>query len=435
MKRLSTGSVHWAGSRLKNTRWSCGRIVALGLFVILAGVSGISSPAMAEVARYQQTLDVIDAVYLPGLEKVVYVDHLGAVGGIKVDGSVATASILSRTDNEDFTCLLKLDDGHVLIGSSRGKLYRFDGETVTEVAQLSEHQDPLLSLSVSDGTYWATGARGLIATSANAEDWSIVEIDQVVQPSLAMSAGETGTLYFGVANIVGDTVKISGTVNGKPAVSDQDYRFFPDEGMIEIVNPFDENSAPAISFNFRPGPPFLPGDVSWNVVLQENGRLTLAGEFGMIFQSDDGAQSWVRRNGRISKTEASQSYWIAGHANGNRIVLGGAAGLVGTSDDGGVTWQQLPRPGNEGVFGVRLQGEKMFIAGAVGLVGEYTGAGQSADQGPWKLVDRSATNLYSWLKTFVELDDGGLLLLGGTSTALAYDGEGWKRIQMTLGQE
>jgi hypothetical protein len=435
VKRFSTGSIHWAGSRIRKMTRACGRIAVLGFLMALTGPFGAGSPAMAEVARYQQTLDVIDAVYLPALKKVVYVDHLGAVGGIQVDGTTATASILSRTENEDFTCLLKLDASNVLIGSSRGKLYKFDGEKVMEVTELSEYQEPLLSLSVSDGTYWATGARGLIARSSDAKDWSIVEIDQVVQPSLALPVGETGTLFFGVANIVSETVQISGTVNGKPAVPDQDYRFFPDEGMIEIANPFDENSAPAIAFSFRPGPPFRPGDVSWNVVLQEGGRLTLAGEFGLIFQSVDGAQSWVRRNGRISKTEASQSYWISGDADDSQIILGGAAGLVGTSDDGGATWRQLPRPGNEGVFGVRLQGDKIFIAGAVGLVGEYNGAGKAADQEPWNLVDRSATNLYSWLKTFVEIDDGGLLLFGGTSTALAYDGDGWKRIQLTLGQE
>ena len=379
-----------------------------------------------EQDRYEQTLDVIDAVYSPKLKAVVYIDHKGSVGSINVGDAAAVARQMTRLPDEDFTALLRMPGDQMLIGSARGKLYRFDGSELDELVELSEYQDPILALSVLGDTYWASGARGLLAKSTNVKDWEPVEVGQVRQPPMPLPAGETGTLYFGVANIIANTVKIVGSVKGKPAVADRDYTFFPDEGMIEITNPFDEVSAPSIAFDFRPGPPFQGGDVSWNVILQDDGRITIAGEFGLIFQSDDGGKSWVRRNGRISKTEAAQSYWISGFIDGSKIALGGAAGLVGTSDDRGENWVQLPRPGREGVFGVRLHdGGKLYVSGAVGLAGTF-------EAGQWNLVDRSATNLFSWMKSFVELEDGGLLLLGGNSTALAYQDGEWERLKLTI---
>lgn len=416
-----TNDVDLRKARRRFRAWGGG--VALLLALSLAG--GLAAQE-DDVARFEQTMDVIDAVLLPEQKKIIYVNHQGVVGTIDVNGAAATVREILRESDEDFTCLLKMTDGQVLIGSSRGKLYRFDGDSITEVVELSEYQDPILALSVLGDTYWAAGARGLLAKSTDAKEWEIVEVGQVKQPPMPFSAGETGTLYFGVANITMDTVVISGTVGGKAAVADRDYTLHPDEGMIDILNPFDEVSAPSIAFDFQSGPPFQTGDVTWNVVLQKPDRVTIAGEFGLIFQSDDGGQSWIRRNGRITKTEAAQYYWISGHSVGDKMALGGAAGLVGTSDDQGETWVQLPRPGRDGVFGVRLSDSgKLFISGAVGLAG-------SLESGNWNLVDRSATNLYSWMKTFVELEDGSLLLLGGNSTALVYrDGE-WERMQFTI---
>lgn len=428
MKCFFQGLVLQAGSGLFGTEMNGIKLRCLGL----AALVGVLVPgpvwSQDESGSYKQTLDVIDAVYSTSLSKTIYIDHTGAVGSIEVNGTTATVRQLTRLTDEDFTVLLKIEDDQILIGSAKGKLYRFDGTDLNEVAELSEYQDPILALSVLDGSYWATGARGLIATSTDAKDWQILEIGDVRQPPMALPGGVSGTLYFGVANIVSDTVKVTGMVKGKPAVAEEDYVFYPDEGMIEIINPFDAESSPSVAFDFRPGPPFQAGDVSWNIVLQNNGRTTLAGEFGLIFQSDDNGETWVRRNGRITKTEAAQSYWISGYLAGDQIVLGGAAGLVGTSEDSGENWVQLPRPGREGVFGVRYHnGNKLYVAGAVGLAGTY-------DDDTWNLVDRSATNLYSWMKSFVELENGTLLLLGGNSTALTYSNGEWERIQLNIEQ-
>lgn len=429
MAKLLWGPGNRASGAVAISAWRRFCVWGGGLAIIIALV--VSFPAGLKAAEgdtgsYVKTLDVIDAVFLPKLGKIAYITQKGAVGTIDVNGSVATAREIARLPDENFTCVLNVGGDQLLIGTSGGKLFRFDGENITEVAALSEYKDPILSLSVVDSTFWVTGGRGLLAKSTDAKEWEIVEVGRVKQPPMPFTAGETGTLYFGVANILTDTVVVSGTVEGKPAVADQDYAFHSDEGMIDILNPFDEVSAPSIAFDFQSGPPFQAGDVTWNVVLQKDGRLTIAGEFGLIFQSDDGGQSWVRRNGRITKTEAAQYYWISGQSVGDKIVLGGAAGLVGASDDRGETWVQLPRPGREGVFGVRLQnGERIFISGAVGLAGSF-------DEGEWNLVDRSATNLYSWLKTFVELADGSLILLGGNSTVLAYQNGEWERIQLTI---
>ena len=94
------------------------------------------------------------------------------------------------------------------------------------------------------------------------------------------------------------------------------------------------------------------------------------------------------------------------------MLLAGAAGAIRRSNDGGVTWEVLPAPSAEAIFGVSvLDGGKPAIAGAVGMMGTLEGS-------EWKLADRSALQLLSWLRTPVEMPDGSLVLLGGRSTVI-----------------
>ena len=102
---------------------------------------------------------------------------------------------------------------------------------------------------------------------------------------------------------------------------------YPDEGFVQFAVDFDETPAPTVEFIFNPGPPFRIGDVSWNTVLYDGKKVTVAGEFGMILQSTDDGETWVRRDGSVVKGEPTPAYWITGNQEGDRMTLAGAAGV------------------------------------------------------------------------------------------------------------
>ncbi len=377
--------------------------------------------------QYRSTVDIIGADYFAALHKVLFVTHGGEVGTINLEGNEARTQMLAHIPGVDFTSLAIASKDKALIGSSDGFLYGFDGKTLSKIIQFENFDEPIMDISVGPTEIWLAGARGLVAKSGKGVDWELVEITAIVQSPIAFPKGKLGNWYLGVANIDAATFQLTGAIDGRAPIPDQDYRLYPEEGMVEMLRPLDEQSNPFVSFEFRPGPPFRAGDISWNTVLQGNGHITLAGEFGLIAQSMDGGKTWIRRNGHITSEEPAPAYWIAGASRNDHMVLVGAAGAVADSSDGGTTWTRLPAPGKEAAFGVHINADETInVAGAVGLVARF-------EQGEWQIIDRSQENLYSWLKSFVELEDGRLLLLGGKSTALTRGaGDKWSRVKLRM---
>jgi photosystem II stability/assembly factor-like uncharacterized protein len=410
-------------------------ISAFNMAFLLAGLMALLSsfPAGAtpnkDGGRYQRTLDILDAAYLPGPKEVLVVGHYGLVGLLRIKGDRATVEPLKNMPKMDFETVSRISDNVALIGGSTGQLFRYENGELTKVAELSEFNEPVLDISVQKNSIWAVGSRGLFAHSTNGKDWEKLEVSKITQPAMAFPSRQPGTFYLGVANIDPESFKFDARINGKRPVPDVDYTLFPDEGTLRINNPLDANAPATVSFSFSPGPPFGSGDVSWNLVLQENGRITLAGEFGLVIQSKDGGRSWLRRNGKITTSEPGQSYWLAGEAKGNRLVLAGAAGMIMLSDDNGDTWKRLPKPSKEGIFGVSFTDNATpVVAGAVGLLGTLEGAN-------WALVDRTKLDLMSWVRTFVTLENGSTLLLGGRSTSLLYQNNLWKRLKLMIKED
>ena len=399
----------------------------LGMGVLLSGALASShaaneGAAQAAASGVRLKVDFLDASYAQGLGGIAVVGAHGMVGTLKPEGDGWRLHALEETVDDDFTTLGLYSDSQVLVGGSTGKLYMYDGDSITEVTKLSEYDEPVLDISCVDGKCWAVGARGMVTKSSDGKEWEEVEIRDVTQPMMTFESAEVADWYFGVSNIDLDSLKFSGNVGGEPAVEDEHFIMYPDEGFVQFAVDFDATPAPSVEFIFNPGPPFRTGDVSWNTVLYDGSTVTLAGEFGMILQSTDGGESWVRRDGSVVKGEPTPAYWITGKQEGNRMSLAGAAGVSSLSTDGGVTWKRQPRPGNEGIFGIDfLPSGSPIIAGAVGLIGTF-------DNGEWKLADRTRLKLLSWLKNPVVLEDGTVLMLGGRSTAIAFkDGE-WTRI-------
>lgn len=402
-----------------------------GLFLLFAvTATGFAQDQSGEVTEATKRMllktDLLDGAYLPGLKSIVVTGHHGVVGQLKVSDAAAKLELLAKHPDEDFTCLDAISDSLVLIGSATGKVYSYDGTTITELASLSEFNEPVLDISHEGNNIWVVGARGLLARSSDGQKFEAVEVKDVTQPLATFPSGKPADYYIGVSNITADTVQFNATVNGKPAVVDTDYTLYPDEGFLQVANQLDESPAPTITFKFNPGPPFRAGDVSWNVVLVANGKVTIGGEFGMVLQSEDNGVSWVRRDTRIVPHEPEPAYWLGGSSHGDQIWLVGAAGISAVSHDGGVSWNYNPPPGREGIFGITLLPDgKPLIAGAVGLIGVLDG-------NQWKLADRTQLHLLSWLKTPVLMPDGGILVLGGRATAIRFKDGAWTRVPVEL---
>ncbi|MGE0485340.1 MAG: hypothetical protein AB7Q81_14455 [Gammaproteobacteria bacterium] len=370
-------------------------------------------------------MDFLDAAYVPGFERVVVAGLHGMVGMLDVGADAALLTLAENAPEEDFTALARLSDTEVLLGSSTGHIYHFDGKAFEEIAELSEYNEPILDIAVDGGRVWVVGARGLVARSNDGKEFEVLEIRDVTQPETAMPGGQPADWYFGVSNLDTESVAINAMVNGAPAKADEDYILYPDEGFLQVQNQLDMDPPPTVAFKFSPGPPFRLGDVSWNVVLASDGKVTIAGEFGMILQSTDNGESWIRRNSEFVPHEPEPAYWLAGVQNGDTLWLTAAAGVSRRSSDGGVTWIDNPKPGREGIFGVTLLDGQPVISGAVGLIGKLDG-------GQWKLADRTALKLLSWLKTPVTMPDGSVLVMGGRATAIRFAGSEFVRVPVML---
>jgi hypothetical protein len=386
--------------------------------------------------RSPLVVDFTTATYLPSQKGVLVAGLHGLLGALRINAEgVAELSRFEADENIDFTAVEKLTDSEVLLGTSTGRLYNFDGKTLTDLGKITEFDEPVLDIAISGGKGWAVGSRGMLAKSADGKKWDVVTIDEIRQPEVKLPVITAASeAYFGVANIILDSVKITATKGGAPLVADTDYTFYPDEGFVQINANLDAQPAPAIAFQFHPGPAFKLGDVSWNVVMFEGDNVTIAGEFGMIVQSADGGTTWTRRDSVFTPKEPEQPYWITGTQSGNTMVLVGAAGAVHKSTDAGLTWTRLPPPSAEGLFGVALLPDGTpIIAGAVGMVGTFA-------NDKWELADRSKLKLLSWLKNTVAMPDGSTLLLGGRQTALSLKCAGstacqWQRVTVKTGEE
>lgn len=412
---------------MTNFRYQRAFAFAIALTVtVLCTSHSYAEDSQAGDNRTPLQVDFIGASYVPGLDGIVVAGLYGMVGVLKLENGELVLHRATNAPKSDFTAVAKYDDNLALVGSSTGRIYSFDGTTLTELGELSEYAEPVLSIVAVDGKAWAVGARGMIAKSADGKEWEIVEIDEVTQPPITWHDGKPADWYFGVSNIDVDSIKFNATVGGEPAVEEEHYIMFPDEGFVQNTVDFDMDSPPTIEFNFAPGPPFRAGDVSWNALLYDGKKITISGEFGMVFQSEDEGETWVRRDTNLVEGEPEPSYWLTGVQQGDTMFLAGAAGVSSKSTDGGITWTPQKRPGNEGIFGISLlENGDPLIAGAVGLIGRFDG-------NDWALADRTRLKLLSWLKNPVAMPDGTTLMLGGRSTAIRYEDDKWTRVKVNV---
>ena len=403
--------------------------IVAGLMALVLGQIGIAfAEGENEIDTSTMKIDFMGAIYLKE-SGVVVAGHNGMVGILDVKGDQATLTKIEKVPNEDFTAIQKISESEAFIGASNGNLYRFNGESVEFVTKVSEYEEPVLDIGHRDGTTWVVGARGMVAKSENSKEFEILDIQDVDMPRVNFPGGQPADWYLGVQNLDTETLSFKANINGKPAIEDEHYLLYPDEGFIQVHEQLDMNPPPSVASRFAPGPPFRGGDVSWNKVMLTDGLVTLAGEFGLIIQSSDSGKSWVRRNSKIVPREPEPAYWMSGMQNGKNMWLAGAAGVNAYSKDNGKTWRNNAKPGREGIFGVALADDGTpVISGAVGLIGQFK-------NDDWELADRTELKILSWLKNPVSLPDGSLLVLGGRATAISLKNGEYNKITVKLADE
>lgn len=403
------------------------------LSFVLAGACCLAPVLSAQESEdgsvsFVQTVDMVSAIYEDENKQIIFSGKSGVFGTLALAsaGGHTVAHIVKTGVKDDFLVIEKVANGGVLLGSSKGDIYSYQGDEVKKIASLSQYSEPVLDLDSNSDLIWASGGRGLVATSANGGgDWSAIEIGKVTQPALDVPSLEPGEWYLGVANIDAKSVIFDAQVNGRPAIIGEDFEIDMDEGRLIVINELDQGPV-SISFEFQPGPPYRGGDVTWSAVIADEDVVTLAGEFGLILQSEDSGNHWIRRNGVITREEPSQPYWLCGAARNGRIILGGAAGKIHLSEDNGVTWKSVPIDSQEGVFGVAfIDDNTPLVVGAVGLLGIYR-------DGNWSMADRTALGLRSWIKNILTTGDDAWIVLGGRSTALSFVNNEWRKLSVAV---
>ena len=414
-------------------RTRSGAAAFLALLMAASPAGQAADEAGAPTVGLSQGLfvEVMAADRLAGSGEILFAGNFGLLGLATVgeDGGLR-ARLLESGLEDDLIAVAALDAGGALVGSGAGRVHRFENGALGPPVEIGEYRVPVIDIETQGGVAWVVGARGLAARSADGgASWTPIELGRVRNPELTLDTTEPGLWYTGVANVVPETVELRANVGGRPAVADEHYVFSPDEGTLEILAALDADPVPTLRFEFVPGPPFQHHDVSWNVVLLSGQEVTLAGEFGLIVHSADGGRTWERLFAKLSRSEPEQPYWIAGDRRGDTLALVGAAGVAVRSSDGGRTWSPVESPSDESLFGVRVAEDgSLLVAGAVGLAGRLpVGASE------WSLVDRTRLGLFSWMKTFVPLEDGSLLLLGGRRKVIRHQPpDGWTPVDLEL---
>lgn len=145
-------------------------------------------------------------------------------------------------------------------------------------------------------------------------------------------------------------------------------------------------------------------DVAWYGLAVRGSRITVAGEFGRLMQSDDLGRSW-----RAITTPTEAHLTAVAFGDERRGVAVGLNGTVLLSEDGGRSWQAVGQGGEEHLYDVSWDGRRFVACGDRGLLLE------SVDGRAWKALDAAlgeARN-FLWFSRVVPGAEG-LLLAGAT---------------------
>jgi photosystem II stability/assembly factor-like uncharacterized protein len=152
-------------------------------------------------------------------------------------------------------------------------------------------------------------------------------------------------------------------------------------------------------------------DVAWYGLAVRGSRITVAGEFGRLMQSDDLGRSW-----RPSHSPTEAHLTAVAFADEQRGVAVGLNGTVLLSEDAGRSWQAVGQGGEEHLYDVIWDGRRFVACGDRGVLLE------SVDGRAWKALDAALGDArnFLWFSRVVPGADG-LLLSGATLGAIRGD--------------
>ncbi len=127
----------------------------------------------------------------------------------------------------------------------------------------------------------------------------------------------------------------------------------------------------------------------------------VVGAYGLILRTTDAGASWQPWMGQVENPEGLNLYGI--RAQGDELFIAGERGLLLRSSDGGQSFQALESPYQGSFFGLLSSQDGGLLA--YGLRGNAWWSGDRGDS--WRQLD---TGLESALAAGLELADGRLLL-------------------------
>ncbi|MBT0569743.1 hypothetical protein KIK84_05355 [Curvibacter sp. CHRR-16] len=118
-----------------------------------------------------------------------------------------------------------------------------------------------------------------------------------------------------------------------------------------------------------PDKPFL------DVLLWDARHLLAVGAYGLAFYSPDGGATWQSWMGRLPNPRGM--HWYVARRQDQSVLLAGEQGLLAQSDDGGKTFHSMPSPYRGSWFSAELQpGGRLTLVGLRGNVWQSSDAGR-----------------------------------------------------------
>lgn len=179
--------------------------------------------------------------------------------------------------------------------------------------------------------------------------------------------------------------------------SEEDYDY--DDYSDSVAEPVDTSGAP-----------FL------DVMCDSKERAIAVGGYGYVVETQDGGESWLKRNTAIPNPDGWHLYAIDRIPNTSTLIAAGEKGTLLRSRDNGVSWQKLKSPYGGTFFGITSSFHVTLIHGMQGKVFASRDGGST-----WSLVKTGVTRA---VNAGVVLKDGTIVLAGASGSILVSHDKG-----------
>jgi len=253
--------------------------------------------------------------------------------------------------------------------------------------------------SDDDGVNWipAKSPTGVLLTSICFADsyngWAVGHDASVLGTK---DGGETWSLQY--SDVLGSSDDAEEDFSEED-YDDYDYGAYDDYGSDTAMEPVDTSGAP-----------FL------DVMCDSKERAVAVGGYGYVVETQDGGESWVKRNEDIPNPDGWHLYAIDRIPGTSTLIAAGEKGTLLRSRDNGVSWQKLKSPYGGTFFGITSNFHVTLIHGMQGKVFASRDGGST-----WSLVKTGVTRA---VNAGVVLKDGTIILAGASGSILVSHDKG-----------